>query len=79
MAEARSSGVGVDLYLIGVVLPSTRPMRSGTSDWSSVCGRRARSEECAVVVVRLELGLRTGLSLLPLSLSLSLRASPEMV
>ena len=32
-----------------------------------------RSEECVVVVVGLELGLRTGLSLLPLSLSLSLR------
>ena len=72
--EARLCGVGVDLYLIGAVLPSTRPMRSGTSDWSSVCGRWARSEECAVVVVRLELGLRTGLSLLSLSLSLSLCA-----
>ena len=42
----------------------------------SVCGRRtkARSGECAAVVVELELGLRTGLSL-----SLSLRVSSEMV
>ena len=65
---------------IGTVLRSTRPVECGSSDWSSICGRRtgARSEECAVVVVGLELGLRTGV-FLSLSLSLSLRVSPEMV
>ena len=35
--------------------------------WSVGRWTRVRSEECAVVVVGLELGLRTGLSLLPLS------------
>ena len=40
----------------------------------------AWSEECAAVVVGLELGLRIGLFLsLSLSLSLSLYVSPEMV
>ena len=56
-------------------------MECGSSDWSSVCGRRtgARSEECAAVVVGLELNLRTGLSLLPLSLSLFVRDSGNVL
>ena len=72
-AEARSSGVGVDLCLIGGVLRSTRSVECGSLDWSSVWGVR-----CC--------GCRTGarfedwaLSSSSLSLSLSLCVSPEMV
>ena len=39
-AEARSSGVGVDLCLIGAVLRSTRSMKCRSLDWSSVWGVR---------------------------------------
>ena len=48
--------------------------RSLLDRWSVGRWTGVRSEECAVVVVGLELGLRTGLSLLPLSLSLSVFA-----
>ena len=76
-AEVRSSGFGVDRCLISAVLRSTRPVECGSSDWSSVCGRwiGAWSKECVAVVVKLELGLRTTLSLLHLSLSVFARES----
>ena len=66
VAEARSSGVGVDLCLIGAMLRSTRSVECGSLDWSSVWGVRCY-------------GYRTGaqfedwaLSSSSLSLSLSL-------
>ena len=82
MARCNWRGAAIDeIGAISAVLRSTRPVECGLSDWSSICGCRigAQSEECVAVVVELELGRRTGLSLLPLSLSLSLHASPEMV
>ena len=61
-AKARSRGVGVDLCLIGAVLRLKRPVRSarcGSSDWSSVYGRRTRAR--SVLAHRFSLSLSLSL------------------
>ena len=56
VAIDETSAIGVMLRSMrpvrsSVVLRSTRPMKCGSSDWSSICGRRtgARFEECVAM------------------------------